>query len=62
MKIEKINSRTEYVVTYCGDGGVAKFSNSFGVCGTLRITNRRPSVEPMPIEANDRTDVTSEKI
>lgn len=37
-------------------------NNSVGEFGTLRITNFLPSVEPMPIDANDRTEVTSVNI
>ena len=35
-------------------------SNSDGELGTLRITIRLPSVEPIPIDANERTDDASE--
>lgn len=35
-------------------------NNSAGVFGTRRIIILRPSVEPMPIDANDRIDVASE--
>lgn len=35
-------------------------SNSAGVFGTLRIIIFRPSVEPKPIDANDRIEVASE--
>lgn len=35
-------------------------SSSVGELGTRRITIRRPSVDPTPIEANDRIDVASE--
>lgn len=36
-------------------------SSSVGELGTRRITIRRPSVEPTPIEASDRIEVASEK-
>lgn len=35
-------------------------NNSAGVFGTRRIIIFRPSVEPIPIDANDRIDVASE--
>lgn len=35
-------------------------SSSAGVFGTRRMIILRPSVEPMPIDANDRIDVASE--
>lgn len=35
-------------------------NSSLAVVGTRRMTSFRPSVEPMPIEASERTDVTSE--
>lgn len=35
-------------------------SSSVGELGTRRITIRRPSVDPTPIEASDRIDVASE--
>lgn len=34
--------------------------SSAGECGTRRIIIFRPSVEPMPIDANERIDVASE--
>lgn len=37
-------------------------SNSVGEVGTLRITIFLPSVEPIPIEAKDRIEATSENI
>lgn len=36
--------------------------SSVGELGTLRITIFRPSVEPIPIDANERTDIPSEYI
>lgn len=35
-------------------------SSSFGEFGTRRMTIRRPSVDPIPIEASDRIEVASE--
>lgn len=35
-------------------------SSSVGEFGTRRITIRRPSVEPTPMEASERIDVASE--
>lgn len=35
-------------------------NNSAGVFGTLRIIIFRPSVDPKPIEANERIEVASE--
>lgn len=37
-------------------------SNSVGEFGTLRIIIRRPSVDPIPIDASDRTELASENI
>ncbi len=37
-------------------------NNSVGELGTLRITIFLPSVEPIPIDANERTDIPSENI
>lgn len=34
--------------------------SSVGELGTLRITIFLPSVEPIPIDANERTDIPSE--
>lgn len=48
--------------TYGGEGGCTIVNNSSGVLGTRRITSFWPSLEPIPMEANDRTDVTSEII
>lgn len=36
--------------------------SSVGEFGTLRITIFLPSVEPIPIDANERTDTPSENI
>lgn len=36
--------------------------SSVGELGTLRITIFLPSVEPIPIDANERTDIPSEYI
>lgn len=37
-------------------------NSSVGELGTLRITIFLPSVEPIPIDANERTDIPSENI
>lgn len=37
-------------------------SNSAGVFGTRRMIIFRPSVEPIPIDANERIDIASEYI
>lgn len=37
-------------------------NNSAGVCGTRRTIILRPSVEPIPIDANDRIDVAFDSI
>jgi hypothetical protein len=34
--------------------------SSVGELGTRRITIRRPSVDPIPMDAKERTDVASE--
>lgn len=36
-------------------------SNSAGEFGTLAMVSLRPSVEPMPMDANDRTDTASDQ-
>lgn len=41
-------------------GGLTMLSSSAGVFGTRRIIIFRPSVDPIPIDANDRIDVASE--
>lgn len=41
-------------------GGLIICKSSDGELGTLRIIIRRPSVEPIPIDASDRTDEASE--
>lgn len=41
--------------------GVAKLSSSAGEVGTLAMVSFRPSVEPMPIDASDRTDTASDQ-
>lgn len=40
--------------------GLTMLRSSAGVLGTRRIIIFRPSVDPMPIDANDRIDVASE--
>lgn len=40
---------------------MAKLSSSAGEVGTLAMVSFRPSVEPMPIEASDRTDTASDQ-
>lgn len=41
--------------------GSAKLSSSAGDVGTLAMVSFRPSVEPMPMDASDRTDTASDR-
>lgn len=41
--------------------GSAKLSSSTGDVGTLAMVSFRPSVEPMPMDASDRTDTASDQ-
>lgn len=43
-------------------GGFTMLSNSAGVFGTRRMIIFRPSVEPIPIDANERIEIASEYI
>lgn len=45
---------------YTYAGGLTIDNSSAGVFGTRRIIIFRPSVDPIPIDANDRIDVASE--
>lgn len=42
--------------------GSAKLSSSTGDKGTLVMVSFRPSVEPIPMDANDRTDIASDQV